>query len=225
MSTYEYEYEYGYEYGYEHAIDRVRVCARGDSVVIRTVQLRTVDYSETKMGRMSMEVRSRVVVLAEAGMSVGKIQSRLLEEGVKVSRVSLYQLLKKYKTRGVVRDLRWWKPPTIFSDEQYRFIDEKMAANTELTSLQLSRLIHEAFPNVRASISTYTQPEMPRCTFIGHTALSNHGVIGLAFGSSKEHYIEQLYIHVHVYTSVSILATLPPSHPLEVYTPVLHRTM
>ncbi len=41
----------------------------------------------------------------------------------------------------------------------------------------------------------------------------------------KRKVLPALLFFSSLYTSVSILATLPPSHPLEAYTPVLHRTM
>ncbi len=105
------------------------------------------------MGRMTIDTRYRVVILHARGFQVGAIQKRLQEEGIRVSKTSLCKLIKKYRLKGTVKDLRWWKPPTIFKEEHYRFIDEQMAENTELTSRQLQRKIEE-FPNVQASLST-----------------------------------------------------------------------
>ena len=106
------------------------------------------------MGRMSMETRTRVVLLAELGMGIVKIHMRLREEGIEISRTSLYQLLKKFQERSTVKDIRWWKPQTKLGEAQYPFVDEQMAANTELTSSQLHKLIQEQFPHITVSVST-----------------------------------------------------------------------
>lgn len=43
-------------------------------------------------------------------------------------------------------------------EEQYRFIDELMAENTDLTSRQLYSALKEAYPTVEASLSTVQRP-------------------------------------------------------------------
>ncbi len=46
----------------------------------------------------SIQTRTRVVVLAEAGMGIAKIQNSLEEElGIQVSRSAIYQLVKNFK--------------------------------------------------------------------------------------------------------------------------------
>ena len=64
--------------------------ATGDERVSRQASERQ-DYKQDNMGRMSAD---RVVCLWRAGFSVVKIRERLLEEGIVVSRKSLYLLLK-----------------------------------------------------------------------------------------------------------------------------------
>ena len=84
------------------------------------------------MGRMSIDTRLRVVMLEQAGFTVGTIQQRLQQEGITVSKTALCSLLKKFRLRGTVRDLRWWKPPKIFQEVHYRFIErymERLVAN------------------------------------------------------------------------------------------------
>ena len=86
------------------------------------------------MGRMSANTRVRVVSMWKAGFSVIKIRQRLSEEGIQVSRKSLYFLLKKYN--------------------ETRFIDETMEANPELISRQLHGMVAEKFSDASVSIST-----------------------------------------------------------------------
>ena len=83
-----------------------------------------------------------MVLLAES-YAVGEIQKRLQEEGISVSKTSLCLLLKKYKERGTVQDLRWYRAPTLLSNLHYRFIDTEVAVNSDLTSTQLHQRMKE----------------------------------------------------------------------------------
>lgn len=103
------------------------------------------------MPRMSMETRTRVVFLSEAGFSVGEIKSRLAEEGVLVSKTSLCLLLRRYRERVTLKDLRWYHHSTLLSNVHLRFIDTELAGNSDLTSTQLHRLLQEKFPGVTFS--------------------------------------------------------------------------
>ena len=72
-----------------------------------------------------------------------------------VSRVSLFTLIKKFKKIKLVVDLKKKKPRSSILEEcHYRFIDEAMAANNELTSRQLFSLFTDEYPEVQISIST-----------------------------------------------------------------------
>ena len=62
------------------------------------------------MGRMSIDTRSRVVFLGQKGYKWKSIHERLVEEGIEVSKTSLYRLIKKFRETGSVRDSRTWKP-------------------------------------------------------------------------------------------------------------------
>ena len=105
------------------------------------------------MPRLSIETRTRVVLLAES-YAVGEIQKRLQEEGIAVSKTSICLLIKKYKERGTVQDLRWYRAPTLLSNLHYRFIDTELAVNSDLTSTQLHQRMKERFPTVSVSLST-----------------------------------------------------------------------
>ena len=86
------------------------------------------------MGRMSADTRARVVCLWRAGFSVVKIRERLLEEGIVVSRKSLYLLLKKYNETDSIADQTRAPRRRQLSNEHFQFIDEAMEADRELTS-------------------------------------------------------------------------------------------
>ena len=72
-----------------------------------------------------------------AKFSVIKIRQRLSEEGIQVSRKSLYFLLKKYNQTCSVADLKRTPRKRLLTDKHFRFMDEAMEANPELTSRQL----------------------------------------------------------------------------------------
>lgn len=57
------------------------------------------------MGRLSVETRSKVILMKQNGYSVTVIQKRLVEEGVQVSKVSLFALIKKFNQTKLIIDL------------------------------------------------------------------------------------------------------------------------
>ena len=85
------------------------------------------------MGRMSIATRNRVVSLWKSGFKISKIQNRLLKENITVSKKSLCLLLRKYRQTGSVADYRTTKPPKKLQENHYRFIDNAMADNDELS--------------------------------------------------------------------------------------------
>ena len=84
------------------------------------------------MVRMNTSIRMRVVFLKNRGMPVGKIQQRLEEEGVSVSKKSLCLLIRKYVETGTVADKKTRKQDVKLTTEHYKFIDEAMVDNPEL---------------------------------------------------------------------------------------------
>ena len=70
------------------------------------------------MPRESVVARTRVVLLSESALSLVEIKKRLEEEEIFVSKTSIYLLLKKFKEKRTVRDLRWYRPPTHLSQQQ-----------------------------------------------------------------------------------------------------------
>ena len=90
------------------------------------------------MPRMNMSTRVRVIILWQKGYSVSQIRDGLLEEETPVSLVSIYKILKKFKTTGNVRDCkRKASTPKLLGPEQLRFIDEALAEDDELTAFTI----------------------------------------------------------------------------------------
>ena len=102
---------------------------------------------------MSIDVRSRIVNMRRANFKIKDIVDRLAEEGVKVSRTAVYNLLTKFKTESIA-DMKRRARSRRLSEEHYRFVDKLMAKNTDLTSLQLYSAFKEAYPTAEASVST-----------------------------------------------------------------------
>ena len=106
------------------------------------------------MGRLSLETRSKVIVMWGNGYPVTVIQERLLQEGVSISKVSLFALIKKFKSTKLVVDLKRNPRSSILEECHYRFIDETMTEDNELTSRQLFSLFTAKYPELQLSIST-----------------------------------------------------------------------
>ena len=67
---------------------------------------------------------------------------------------ALYKLLKKYSRCHTIADPKRAPRPRILQEEHYRFIDDTMAENMELTARQLYCLFKEKFSTIETSMST-----------------------------------------------------------------------
>ena len=63
-----------------------------------------------------------------------------------VSKNSLCHLIKKYKNPGSVTDARKARQPHKLQEEHYRFIDDAMAENDQLTKSPASLVTPRTFP-------------------------------------------------------------------------------
>ena len=75
------------------------------------------------MGRLSLETRSKVIVMKKNGYPVSEIQERLSQKGVTISKVSLYTLVKKYESTNLVKDMKRTPRSSLLDACHYRFID------------------------------------------------------------------------------------------------------
>ena len=103
---------------------------------------------------LSIEARRRVVSLHSIGYSVSSIFERLEQENVEVSKRSIYNLLKKFRFKGVIRDLPKRKKARILTKEMEAFIEEQLKRNDELTSTAINTLLRRKWPDLRVSAST-----------------------------------------------------------------------
>ena len=71
-----------------------------------------------------------------------------------MSWMAIYDFVKKFNTTNGVSDLRRAPRPQKLKEIHYRFIDNEMAHNSDLTSRQLLALFKDEFPNVDISLST-----------------------------------------------------------------------
>lgn len=106
------------------------------------------------MGRLSYEPRARVMNMWRAKFTVKDIVDRLAEEGVKTSRTAIYNLVSKFQKTNSIADIKRRPRSRRLSGEHYRFVDELMAENTDLTSWQLHAAFKSTYHSTEASIST-----------------------------------------------------------------------
>ena len=90
-----------------------------------------------------------VIELWQRSFQLKDIKAHLQADGI-ISKKSLCVLIDKYKRTGSVADERKMKRPRKLQDEYFRFVDDAMAENDELTSLQLYNLFREKYPGVLA---------------------------------------------------------------------------
>ena len=86
------------------------------------------------MGRMSLETRAKVISMRSRNYSVSKIKKHLKEEGVMISKVSLFALFKKYDATKIIEDMKKEPRPQILVQLHYRFLDNIMTETNDFTS-------------------------------------------------------------------------------------------
>ena len=106
------------------------------------------------MPRLSIEARKRIVSLYSHGYSVQFIFQRLEEENVSVSKRAVYNLVKKYQLKGVVKDLPRGKKTRILTVEMINFIEDELQKNDELTSTAIKASLIRKWPDLRVSGAT-----------------------------------------------------------------------
>ena len=111
------------------------------------------EESEERMGRLNVDAHARIVNMWRAKFKVKEIVERLAE-GVEVGYTAIYNLLSKFKKTELIGDLTRRPHSRRLNKEEYRFIKELMAENTDLTSRQLYAALKEAYPTLEMSLST-----------------------------------------------------------------------
>ena len=93
----------------------------------------------TSMGRLSLETRSKVIVMWRNGYWVSEIKERLQE----------------FNSTSFVVNQKWKPRPSIFGHDHYRFIDKAMKVNNKLTFRQLFSLFTAKYPEIQVSVGTF----------------------------------------------------------------------
>ena len=106
------------------------------------------------MPRLSLEARRRVAVLNSRGYSVTSISKRLEQEGVDISKRSLYYLLQKIRLTGIIHDLPRGKRCRILTEDMMRYIDEQLRQNDEFTATRIKMALLREWPDLKVSVST-----------------------------------------------------------------------
>lgn len=88
------------------------------------------------MVRTSEYVQLRLLAFFRSNVKISKVVEELLRvEGIKVTRKTVSKYYKRFKQNLPLGDLpRSGRPPTLLR-EHYDFIDQKLEANDELTSV------------------------------------------------------------------------------------------
>ena len=106
------------------------------------------------MPRLLIEARRRIVSLYSGGTPVPSIFERLEQENVAVSKRAIYDLVKKFRLKGVIKDLPRRKKAPILTKEMKLFIEEELKKNDELTSTAIYASLRAKWPDLTVSTST-----------------------------------------------------------------------
>ena len=106
------------------------------------------------MPRLSIEARRRIISLVSGGFSVPYIVQRLEQEKVVVSKRAVYNLVKKFRLKGVIKDLPRRRKARILTEEMKQFIEEELKKNDELTSSAINESLVRKWPDLKVSAST-----------------------------------------------------------------------
>ena len=94
------------------------------------------------------DVHSRIVNMWRTKF---KMKDIMAEKGIKVSQTAVYNLLTKFRKLESIGDIKRRPCSRRLSKEHYRFMDELMAENPDLTSRQLYSAFKEAYQTTEAS--------------------------------------------------------------------------
>ena len=106
-----------------------------------------------EMPRINYDVRKSVILLESKGYSIPAIHERLKEQGISITKRSLYRLSKKFRESKSIMDLPRQKRTKKLTTDVLKAIDEEMENNDELTARQLRSRLQERFPSLSVSLS------------------------------------------------------------------------
>lgn len=92
---------------------------------------------------LSTYARVRILTLYSNGYRAPKIEKLLKQEGITISRVSIWKFISQYKKTGCVARKEGSGRPIKISPEAMALIEEQMNADDETTALQLHKMLNE----------------------------------------------------------------------------------
>ena len=109
---------------------------------------------------MFLATRSQVVSLLQSRYTISKIQKHLEKEEFSSARTRCACYLKSTRRLGSVADYQIMKPPRKLTEWHYRFIDDCMASDDELTTMKLHTMLIAKFPTLNVSMSAVKRVHM-----------------------------------------------------------------
>ena len=94
-----------------------------------------------KMARLSIDTRSKIIELRSRGLAVSEIQRRLQELNISISRQAMYDLIKKFREKGTVKNVIGRRRPRKITPEMRAAIKEAYNENDEVTSTGIKTLL------------------------------------------------------------------------------------
>ena len=79
------------------------------------------------------------------------------DEKVPVTPLALYNLVKKFRLQGTIRDLPCCKMPQLLTEDMKRFMEEKLRTNDEIASTAMKTL---SWRNGQTSVCQFPQLNM-----------------------------------------------------------------
>ena len=129
------------------------------------------------MPRLDLDSRQRVPALRQLGYSFSSITERLHQEDIIITSRSLRRLEKKFRDKGIFKDLPRKKRSKKLSQAMVEFLNDKLEEDDELTSTKLKALLVQNWPDLNVSVDTirrYRRAEGWVCTRPHYCQLIRH---------------------------------------------------
>ena len=97
---------------------------------------------------LSAYAKVRILILYWNGYRAPKIEKLLKEEGIRISRVSIWKFISRFNETGSVARKEGSGRPMKINAETTALVEEQMNADDETTALQLHKMLSERGVNV-----------------------------------------------------------------------------
>ena len=129
------------------------------------------------MHRLDLDSRRRVLALRQLGYSFSSITERLRQEDIIITPRSLQRLEKKFRDKGIFKDLPRKKRSKKLSQAMVEFMNDKLEEDDKLTSTKLKSVLVQNWPDLNVSVDTirrYRRAEGWVCTRPHYCQLIRH---------------------------------------------------